>query len=66
MPLAAPLCNRSIPQFPVPPKSQKTQGLRNKPCTGTFLSSLMSTLCLYIHLFATTPQYFLFEHLYHS
>lgn len=34
MPLTAPVCNRSIPQFPIPPKSQKTQGLRNKPCTG--------------------------------
>ncbi|XP_033060355.1 protein NPAT isoform X3 [Trachypithecus francoisi] len=34
MPLAAPVCNRSIPQFPVPPKSQKVQGLRNKPCIG--------------------------------
>ncbi|XP_011759797.2 protein NPAT isoform X1 [Macaca nemestrina] len=34
MPLAAPVCNRSIPQFPVPPKSQKAQGLRNKPCIG--------------------------------
>nr|XP_045001374.1 protein NPAT isoform X2 [Jaculus jaculus] len=34
MPLAAPLCNRSIPQFPIPPKSQKAQGIRSKPCTG--------------------------------
>ncbi|XP_036903607.1 protein NPAT isoform X2 [Sturnira hondurensis] len=34
MPLAAPVCNRSIPQFPVSQKSQKTQGVRNKPCTG--------------------------------
>ncbi|XP_012999119.2 protein NPAT isoform X2 [Cavia porcellus] len=34
VPLAAPVCNRSIPQFPVPPKSQKAQGLRNKTCTG--------------------------------
>ncbi|XP_045412620.1 protein NPAT isoform X2 [Lemur catta] len=34
MPLAAPVCNRSNPQFPVSPKSQKAQGLRNKPCIG--------------------------------
>ncbi|KAG8508004.1 Protein NPAT, partial [Galemys pyrenaicus] len=34
MPLAAPVCSRSIPQFPIPPKSQKTQGVNNKPCTG--------------------------------
>ncbi|MBZ3884267.1 Protein NPAT, partial [Sciurus carolinensis] len=40
MPLAAPVCNRSIPQFPVPPKSQKTQGLRNKPCTGKPVNNL--------------------------
>ncbi|XP_005069596.1 protein NPAT isoform X2 [Mesocricetus auratus] len=45
MPLAAPVCNRSITQFPVPQKSQKAQGLRNRPITGkqnnlTDLSSL--------------------------
>ncbi|KAM6159214.1 LOW QUALITY PROTEIN: protein NPAT [Rhynchocyon petersi] len=34
MPLAAPVCSRSIPQFSVPPKSQKAQGVRNKACTG--------------------------------
>ncbi|XP_006753210.1 PREDICTED: protein NPAT, partial [Myotis davidii] len=43
MPLAAPLCNRSIPQFPVPPKSQKTQGLRNKPCTGKQVNNLVDS-----------------------
>ncbi|XP_036114361.1 protein NPAT [Molossus molossus] len=40
MPLAAPVCNRSIPQFPLPAKSQKTQGLRNKPCTGKQVNNL--------------------------
>ncbi|XP_064144958.1 protein NPAT isoform X2 [Loxodonta africana] len=40
MPLAAPVCNRSIPQFPVPPKSQKAQGLRSKACTGKQVNNL--------------------------
>ncbi|XP_042538774.1 protein NPAT isoform X1 [Dipodomys spectabilis] len=40
MPLAAPVCSTSIPQFPVPPKSQKTQGLRAKPCTGKQVTNL--------------------------
>ncbi|XP_004856570.1 protein NPAT isoform X1 [Heterocephalus glaber] len=40
MPLAAPVCNRSIPQFPVPPKSQKAQGLRNKACIGKQVNNL--------------------------
>uniref|UniRef100_A0A8C0NVT1 Protein NPAT C-terminal domain-containing protein n=1 Tax=Canis lupus familiaris TaxID=9615 RepID=A0A8C0NVT1_CANLF len=56
MPLAAPVC-RSIPQFPIPPKSQKTQGQRNKPCTGTLLSSLMSSFSMllnFIYLFCRT------------
>ncbi|XP_028356824.1 protein NPAT isoform X2 [Physeter macrocephalus] len=43
MPLAAPVCNRSIPQFPIPPKSLKTQGLRNKPCTGKQVNNLMDS-----------------------
>ncbi|XP_048199741.1 protein NPAT [Perognathus longimembris pacificus] len=40
MPLAAPVCSTSIPQFPVPSKSQKTQGLRAKPCTGKQVNNL--------------------------
>ncbi|XP_023565268.1 protein NPAT [Octodon degus] len=40
MPLAAPVCNRSIPQYPAPPKSQKAQGLRNKACIGKQVSKL--------------------------
>ncbi|XP_072809992.1 protein NPAT [Vicugna pacos] len=43
MPLAAPVCNRSIPQFPIPPKSQKTQGLRSKPCTGKQVNNLVDS-----------------------
>ncbi|XP_074191623.1 protein NPAT isoform X4 [Rhinolophus sinicus] len=43
MPLAAPICNRSIPQFPIPSKSQKTQGLRNKPCTGKQVNNLVDS-----------------------
>ncbi|XP_040487191.1 protein NPAT isoform X2 [Ursus maritimus] len=43
MPLAAPVCSRSIPQIPIPPKSQKTQGLRNKPCTGKQVNNLVDS-----------------------
>ncbi|KAI5930794.1 protein NPAT isoform X1 [Manis javanica] len=43
MPLAAPVCNKSTPQFPIPPKSQKTQGLRNKPCTGKQANNLVGS-----------------------
>ncbi|XP_060229919.1 protein NPAT isoform X3 [Meriones unguiculatus] len=40
MPLAAPVCNRSITQFPIPQKSQKAQALRNKPITGKQVNNL--------------------------
>nr|XP_002754411.2 protein NPAT isoform X1 [Callithrix jacchus] len=43
MPLTAPVCSRSIPQFPVPPKSQKPQGLRNKPCIGKQANNLVDS-----------------------
>ncbi|XP_029813348.1 protein NPAT isoform X1 [Suricata suricatta] len=43
MPLAAPVCNRSIPQFSIPPKSQKSQGLRNKPCPGKQVNNLVDS-----------------------
>ncbi|XP_062949947.1 protein NPAT [Cynocephalus volans] len=43
MPLAAPVCNRSIPQFPIPPKSQRAQGLRNKPCIGKQVNNLVDS-----------------------
>uniref|UniRef100_A0A8C9DKJ1 Nuclear protein, coactivator of histone transcription n=1 Tax=Prolemur simus TaxID=1328070 RepID=A0A8C9DKJ1_PROSS len=58
MPLAAPVCNRSNPQFPVPPKSQKAQGLRNKPCIGTIFK-----LC---HIIATLVFLCSFSYLVHS
>ncbi|XP_036601193.1 protein NPAT [Trichosurus vulpecula] len=46
MPLAAPVCNRSVPKLPVPPKSQKVQGTRNKPSTvpGKLTASLGDSL----------------------
>uniref|UniRef100_F6SGN7 Nuclear protein, coactivator of histone transcription n=1 Tax=Ornithorhynchus anatinus TaxID=9258 RepID=F6SGN7_ORNAN len=34
VPVAAPVCNRSVPKLPLPPKSQKNPGGRNKPNTG--------------------------------
>ncbi|XP_074840970.1 protein NPAT isoform X2 [Carettochelys insculpta] len=34
MPIANPMCNRSVPKIPIPPKSQKTPGARNKSNTG--------------------------------
>ncbi|NWS56608.1 NPAT protein, partial [Chunga burmeisteri] len=35
MPVANPVCNRSVPKLPIPPKSQKIPGARNKTTTGT-------------------------------
>ncbi|NXY68628.1 NPAT protein, partial [Glareola pratincola] len=34
MPVANPVCNRSVPKLPIPPKSQKISGARNKTNTG--------------------------------
>ncbi|NXN23482.1 NPAT protein, partial [Nycticryphes semicollaris] len=34
MPVANPVCNRSVPKLPIPPKSQKIPGARNKANTG--------------------------------
>ncbi|NWU47509.1 NPAT protein, partial [Dromas ardeola] len=34
MPVANPVCNRSVPKLPIPPKSQKISGTRNKTNTG--------------------------------
>ncbi|NWT47247.1 NPAT protein, partial [Chroicocephalus maculipennis] len=34
MPVANPVCNRSVPKLPIPPKSQKLSGARNKTNTG--------------------------------
>ncbi|NXW63757.1 NPAT protein, partial [Eurystomus gularis] len=38
MPVANPVCNRSVPKLPIPPKSQKIPGARNKTNTGTCLA----------------------------
>ncbi|KFQ74130.1 Protein NPAT, partial [Phaethon lepturus] len=40
MPVANPVCNRSVPKLPIPPKSQKIPGARNKNNTGTCLAFL--------------------------
>ncbi|NXT53977.1 NPAT protein, partial [Pluvianellus socialis] len=34
MPVANPVCSRSVPKLPIPPKSQKIPGARNKTNTG--------------------------------
>ncbi|KAM9169498.1 protein NPAT isoform 2-T2 [Pangshura tecta] len=39
MPIANPMCNRSVPKIPIPPKSQKTTGARNKSNTGKLVTS---------------------------
>ncbi|XP_044874330.1 protein NPAT isoform X2 [Mauremys mutica] len=39
MPIANPMCNRSVPKIPIPPKSQKTVGARNKSNTGKLVTS---------------------------
>lgn len=43
MPLAAPVCNRNIAQLPIPPKSQRTQGLRSKQPTGKQVNNLVDS-----------------------
>ncbi|XP_047549648.1 protein NPAT isoform X2 [Lutra lutra] len=43
MPLTAPVCSRSTPQIPIPPKSQRTPALRNKPCTGKQVNNLVDS-----------------------
>ncbi|NXO33380.1 NPAT protein, partial [Locustella ochotensis] len=40
MPVASPVCNGSVPKLPIPPKSQKIPGARNKTNTGTCLAFL--------------------------
>ncbi|NWU69382.1 NPAT protein, partial [Pterocles burchelli] len=40
MPVANPVCNRSVPKLPIPPKSQKIPVARNKTNTGTYLAFL--------------------------
>ncbi|NWY13579.1 NPAT protein, partial [Aphelocoma coerulescens] len=43
MPVANPVCNGSVPKLPIPPKSQKITGARNKTNTGTCLAFLRGT-----------------------
>ncbi|NXY88375.1 NPAT protein, partial [Alcedo cyanopectus] len=40
MPVTNPVCNRSVPKLPIPPKSQKIPGARNKTNPGTQLAFL--------------------------
>ncbi|NWI45496.1 NPAT protein, partial [Picathartes gymnocephalus] len=40
MPVANPVCNGSVPKLPIPPKSQKISGARNKTNTGSCLAFL--------------------------
>ncbi|NXP90842.1 NPAT protein, partial [Passerina amoena] len=40
MPVANPVCNGSVPKLPIPPKSQKIPGARNRNTTGACLAFL--------------------------
>ncbi|XP_068000830.1 protein NPAT isoform X2 [Melanerpes formicivorus] len=44
MPVASPVCNRSVPKLPITPKSQKIPGGRNKTNTGKLVSSVAEPL----------------------
>ncbi|NXC71128.1 NPAT protein, partial [Anhinga anhinga] len=48
MPVANPVCNRSVPKLPIPPKSQKIPGARNKTNTGTRLAFLRRAECFHL------------------
>ncbi|NXJ99062.1 NPAT protein, partial [Corythaixoides concolor] len=60
MPVANPVCNRSVPKLPISPKSQKIPGARNKTNTGTRIAFLRRTeekrdmLLKYFHLISRT------------
>ncbi|KFV05817.1 Protein NPAT, partial [Tauraco erythrolophus] len=43
MPVANPVCNRSVPKLPISPKSQKIPGARSKTNTGTCIAFLRRT-----------------------
>uniref|UniRef100_A0A8C0J777 Nuclear protein, coactivator of histone transcription n=1 Tax=Chelonoidis abingdonii TaxID=106734 RepID=A0A8C0J777_CHEAB len=45
MPIANPMCNRSVPKIPIPPKSQKTAGARNKSNTVLISVSHINSTC---------------------
>ncbi|XP_056184531.1 protein NPAT isoform X1 [Falco biarmicus] len=44
MPVANPVCNRSVPKLPIPPKTQKIPGARNKTNTGKLVPSVAEPL----------------------
>ncbi|KAM6291261.1 protein NPAT [Porphyrio hochstetteri] len=44
MPVANPVCSRSVPKLPIPPKSQKIPGARNKTNTGKLVPSVTEPL----------------------
>ncbi|XP_056348396.1 protein NPAT isoform X5 [Oenanthe melanoleuca] len=44
MPVANPVCNGSVPKLPIPPKSQKIPGARNKTNTGKLLPNVAEPL----------------------
>ncbi|XP_028940401.1 protein NPAT, partial [Antrostomus carolinensis] len=44
MPVANPVCNRSVPKLPIPPKSQKIPGARNKTNTGKLVPGVAEPL----------------------
>ncbi|XP_065586138.1 protein NPAT isoform X2 [Cyrtonyx montezumae] len=43
MPVANPVCSRNVPKLPIPPKSQKVPGARNKANTGKLVPSVSET-----------------------
>uniref|UniRef100_A0A8C2SWS8 Nuclear protein, coactivator of histone transcription n=1 Tax=Coturnix japonica TaxID=93934 RepID=A0A8C2SWS8_COTJA len=43
MPVTNPVCNRNVPKLPIPPKSQKIPGARNKTNTGKPVLSVSET-----------------------
>ncbi|NWR60347.1 NPAT protein, partial [Bucorvus abyssinicus] len=55
MPVANPVCSRSVPKLPIPPKSQKIPGTRNKTNTGTnffaFLRRAEEKTCMLLKCF---------------
>ncbi|KAF2973692.1 hypothetical protein EK904_004534, partial [Melospiza melodia maxima] len=44
MPVANPVCNGSVPKLPIPPKSQKIPGARNRNTTGKLVPSVAEPL----------------------
>ncbi|XP_039574265.1 protein NPAT isoform X1 [Passer montanus] len=44
MPVANPVCNGSVPKLPIPPKSQKVPGARNRNTTGKLVPNVAEPL----------------------